>query len=286
MALFDFKRKEVTPETDNRKKRAFVRYFEILTSKFSKLVLVNLVYFACLIPLISGALLITCTLFGVSAEVVESFFFMHLLVWLASTIASSALPIAIILFLASFIAYGPLTAGLTFCVRNIVTGRQFWISDLFSRAKSNLKQGITLGLLDSLIFASLVLYLSADFSVVQGGRVVLYNTLRIAAVMISIIYIVARFYTYTIAVTFELRIRDIFKNARIFCVLGFFKNILALLICFVMVCTCVSTPKIDIVLIATIFFSVCRYSVLFTTYPTIEKYMMKSEVTDEEQREA
>ncbi len=285
MALFNFKRKDVTPENDNRKKRAIVRYFEILISKFSKLVLLNLAYFACLIPMICGVILLICGIFEVSPEMVETFYFLHLIVWISSKVVSFSAPLAIILFLASLIVYGPLTAGLTYCARNIATGRHIWISDLFTRAKRNFKQGIALGVIDIVLMFSLVMYAAADLSAVQGGMLLFYQIMRIAAFVIALIYFVARFYTYSIAVTFELSIKDIFKNSLIFCVLGFFKNLLAILICFIAVFSFISTPKIDIVLIGTLLFSLCRYSVLFSTYPIIDEYMLKPTQKPEEESE-
>lgn len=282
MALFGFlKRKDVTPETDKREKRAIVRYFEILVVNFMKVVAVNIIYFTCLIPLLCGITTIVCGIFSLTAEMVESFFFVHLLVWSSSFVISFSPVIAIILFLASLVAYGPLTAGLTFCMRNIVTGRHIWISDLFTRAKSNLKQGIALGLIDIFVLFSFILYISSDLSVLQGGGLVFYQVLRVVAIVISAIYLIFRFYSYTIAITFELSLKDIFKNCWIFTVLGFFKNILSILICFFIIFGFISTPKIDLILIACIMFALMRYSVVFCTYPIIDEYMIKPNKKEE-----
>ncbi len=275
MSLFNLKRKDVTPETDKREKRAIVRYFEILVTNFMKVVLVNLIYFACILPLLCGLTTFVCGILGLSAAAVESFFFVHLFVWLTSAISSFSWVIALLLFVASLIAYGPLTAGLTFCMRNIATGRHIWVSDLFSRAKSNLKQGIALGLIDILVVLSFAFYISSDLSVLRGGGLIFYRVLKILAIAISAIYAVLRFYSYTIAVTFELTVKDIFKNSGIFIVLGFFKNILALLVCFIIVVGFISTPKIDIILIGSLMFSLMRYSVIFCTYSVIDEYMLK-----------
>ena len=281
MSLFNLKRKDVTPDTDKREKRAFVRYFEILIANFMKVVLVNLIYFACLLPLLCGLTTFVCGFLGLSAAAVESFFFVHLFVWLTSVVTSFSWVIALLLFVASLIAYGPLTAGLTFCMRNIATGRHIWISDLFSRAKSNLKQGIALGLIDVLVVLSFVFYISSDLSVLQGGGLIFYRVLKILAIAISVIYVVIRFYSYTIAVTFELPIKDIFKNCGIFIVLGFFKNILALLVCFLIIFGFISTPKIDIILIGSLMFALMRYSVIFCTYSVIDEYMIKPNEREE-----
>ncbi len=274
MAFFNFKRNSVTPETDNREKRAIVRYFEIVFTKFSKLVLLNLICFACALPLLCGIVMLVCASFDLT-KYIDSIYFLELLFKLAATVMNFSMPVALVLFFASLLAYGPLTAGLTYCVRNLATGRHIWISDLFSRAKSNLKQGLALGIIDIVVVFSMFLYFTANISAMQGGAVTMYKILKIASVVVTILYIAIRFYTYSMAVTFELPLRDIFKNSFIFLVLGFFKNIIAIVACGFILISFVSTPKIDIVLIATIVLSLVRFTAVFTTYPIIDKYMLK-----------
>lgn len=270
MALFNFKKN--TNQNENKKKRAVFKYFEIIYTKFSKLILLNLMYFACITPLLCGIIYFTCVIFGASAQTVQAFFFVHMAVWITELIP---LPVFIVLFIASLLAYGPLTAGFTYCIRNIVTGKHFWMSEMFSHAKSNLKQGLFFGIIDITILFSLILYLASDISALQGASLVFYRGAKILAVIISVIYFCIRFYTYSMAVTFELSVKDIFKNSLIFCVLGFFRNIISILLIAFISFTFTSTPKVDLVLMATLFFSICRFSAVFSTYPIIEKYMLK-----------
>lgn len=274
MSFFNFKRKSVTPETDNRQKRGIVRYFEIVFTRFSKLVLLNLVYVLCIFPALCGLVTMIAGLLN-NAEVIENMYFLKFFFLITERVTTFFSPLAIGLFIVSALAYGPLTAGLTYCVRNLVTGRHVWISDLFSRAKSNLKQGLALGIIDIFVLFSLLLYISADLSALQGSTLVMYKVLKVVSVLISIIYLWVRFYTYSIAVTFELPLRDIFKNAFIFLVLGFFKNILALVVVFVIFTSFISTGVIDIILIGVLLFAIARFSAVFCTYPIIDKYMLK-----------
>lgn len=274
MAFFNFKRKSVTPGTDNRKKRGIVRYFEIVFTKFSKLVLLNLVYFLCLFPALCGLVTIIGGLIN-NPEIIDQMYFLKFFYVITERVYSFFPPLAIGLFVLSALAYGPLTAGLTFCVRNLATGRHIWISDLFSRAKSNLKQGLAFGIIDIFVLFSLLLYISADLSALQGTALVMYRVLKIVSLIVSILYVCVRFYTYSITVTFELPIRDIFKNAFIFLVLGFFRNILAFVASFVIITSFVSTRIIDIILMGVLMFSFARFTAVFCTYPIIDKYMLK-----------
>ncbi len=254
-----------------KKKRAFFRYFELVYRRFKDIVALNFFYFLCVLPLLCGMIYFVCSLFDITPETVDAVFFIRAALLFIKTVTP---PVFIILFITSLIAYGPMTAGLTYATRSVVEGKHVWYSELFKRAKSNFKQGLVLGIIDIVILLSLLNYISADLSALEGATLVFYRSLKIIAIVASFIYFIMRFYTYTIAVTFDLKLKDIFKNSLIFCVLGFLNNIVSLLVIIVAILSCTSTPRIDVVLIAAFFFSICRFSVLFSTYPIIKKYML------------
>ncbi len=263
---------KISSDSEPRKKRAFFRYFELLYRKFSKLVMFNIMYLACVFPLVCGFIYLACSFFNISAQVVESVFFIRAALWLINTLTP---PVFIVLFVISAIVYGPLTAGLTYVSRNLADEKHVWFTDLFTRCKSNFKQGLALGILDIVALLCFLMYLASDFSVLEGGSIIFYKFIKIVAIIAFVIYFCMRFYTYTISVTFELKLKDILKNSLIFCVLGFFRNIVALLIIFVITISFTSTPKIDVVLVVALFFSLCRFSVSFSTYGIIKKYMLE-----------
>ena len=273
MAIFSSENKE------NLKKRAIFRFFETIVNSFSKLILVNLLYFICILPMFFGVVYLFCVLFiSPESTLVQNSSFVHMTMWtLDGVIKFLGLIIAGIFFLLSCIAYGPLTAGLTYCTRNIVQGRIVFVTDLFTKAKENIKQGIILGLTDIFVFASFMLYLASDVSVLNGTYALIFKIVKIIAILICIAYLCLRFYTYTMCVTFNLELKHIFGNALRFLVLGFFKNLIALLLVAIVLVSFLSTPRIDIILIITLFFSILRFSVQFTTFPIIEKYMLKND---------
>lgn len=260
------------------KKRAIFRFFETIANNFSKLILVNLIYFICILPMFFGAVYFFCVLFiSPESTLVQNSSFIHLTMWALSGILNFTGPIiAGIIFVLSCIAYGPLTAGLTYCTRNIVQKRVVFVTDIFTKAKENLKQGIILGITDIFVSASFLLYIASDSSVLVGTYALIFKIVKILAVLICIAYLFVRFYTYTMCVTFNLQIKHIFGNAFRFLVLGFFKNLIALLIIALVIVSFLSTPRIDIILIMTLFFSILRFSVQFTTFPIIEKYMLNN----------
>jgi len=63
----------------------------------------------------------------------------------------------------------------------------------------------------------------------------------------------------------------------LFLVLGFFKNILALLLIAVVIFSFLSTSYIDMVLTCTILFSFSGFITMYLTFPVIKKYMYPAE---------
>jgi len=82
------------------------------------------------------------------------------------------------------------------------------------------------------------------------------------------------------AVSVELKLKDIFKNSLLFLVLGFFKNILALILIAIVIFSFLSTSYVDIVLSCTILFSFCGFISMYLTFPVIKKYMYPEEESE------
>ena len=274
----------MSTHNDVKKKNRFFTFFELVYRKFPKLVLLNLVYFLCILPLLCGAFYAVLVLFRISPEIIENTYAAMVLLKLINL---SWLPniIKILWFVASALAFGPLTCGFTYVLRCHATEQHAWFSDLFSRAKENWKQGLALGLLDIALCLSLLLYLSMDLSVIANQEFYFYfmSVMKYLSIVIMLAYFIMRFYTYTIAVSVELKLKDIFKNSLLFLVLGFFKNILALLLIAVVVFSFLSTSYVDIVLTCTILFSFTGFISMYLTFPTIKKYMYPDETNSAEE---
>ncbi len=124
------------------------------------------------------------------------------------------------------ITYGWQKVGTTYILRNMVRGDGvFLLSDYFYAIKRNLKQGFFMGLLDCAIIGTAVFnflyYLSAPAT---GWN----NFMYVLTLALAVIYIIMRFYTYLMLVTFDMKFGKMLKNALIFSVLGIKRNIMAL----------------------------------------------------------
>ncbi|NLG53216.1 MAG: hypothetical protein GX541_04500 [Clostridiales bacterium] len=257
---------------NERRKNAFFRYFELLISKIDKLFYLNIVYLIFILPLLCGLVALALNMFGVPPEFAGKVSIFTYAVRLSYVFPQ---PVSMILFVASAVLYGPITAGFTYMVRNYVSGRHVWFSELFKRAKENFKQGFLLGIIDIIVVISLLMYAALDISKLDNTQKLYYGFMRTAFFIVFIFYVYMRHYLYLLAVTFDLSLKAVFKNSAIFAVLGVINNTVATLIILVITWTFNSTPAVDAVLIVSIYFSLCAFTSMFAAYPIVKKYMLE-----------
>ena len=133
--------------------------------------------------------------------------------------------IVLVLFL--LVTWGWQNIGATYVLRGLVRGDAVFVfTDYFYAIKRNLKQGFFLGLIDAAILFTLGFDIAYFWG--RGGTFVLDAGFFVTITLI-IVYFLMRFYTYLLLVTFDLSILKVLKNALIFSMLGFKRNIMAFL---------------------------------------------------------
>lgn len=273
------------------------RFFKLWGRKFWKLISLNLLMVVQIIPLL---LIVWLYLAGPKIPTLYSPLYAPLLgaqtaapTTLGSTLFNSAAGLMHqtpifnswanwligVLVVIQVVTYGWQRTATTYIMRNLVRGDGvFMISDYFYAIRRNLKQGFIMGLIDCAALFALGFDLFYFWNApTTGGNNVMY--LMIFALVF--IYGVMRFYTYLMMVTFDMKLSKIFKNALIFTIMGFKRNILALL-------GMGSLTAIFAVLIIFLgrlvpaFFIIpflcllgfCGFMYTFAAYPIIEKYMI------------
>ena len=182
--------------------------------------------------------------------------------------------------LITVVTFGWQNAGLTYILRSMVRGEPvFLISDYFYAIKRNFKQGLILGIID--IVALFLLGYDLIFFMGQTGSF-LTDVGFYAICAIGILYFFMRFYIYLLAITFNLSIRKIFKNALIFAVLGIKRNLMGLLgIIFLTAVNIALLPLLNAnIVIALIlpflfYFSFTAFTSAYAAYPIIDRYMIE-----------
>lgn len=215
--------------------------------------------------------------FGATSPAASALFGLHgvqmpIAYW--TPLALTVLIIGAVLLLCTF---GLSTVGVTYIMRNMVRGEMIFMKeDFFYAMKRNIKQGILLGILD-LLFTALLLYDIYFFYLnLAGGTWAVVGFW--ASFVILLFYFFMRFYTYLQALTFELSIAKIFKNALIFSILGFKRNILAFIgIAAVVVLNFMIMEvlmPVGIVLPFLISVALCMFMAIYAAWPVIQRYMI------------
>jgi hypothetical protein len=258
-------------------KNGFFRFWELYFRKFWRFLSINIYYFLITLPFLAYVFF---TVNGFFAERLEAMGGNTVVLagvnFLVSLFDFVPRQLYIPLLIISAVLYGPATMGVTYIFRNFAREEHAWLSDMFSRAVSNFRQGLVFGLLDILITYLLI---SGMFgNIAQAGKTIGYSLsviLSSLCVLAFIIWLFMRHYTYMTAVTVNLSVFAILKNAWLFVVLGFGRNLIsgavtlaALILCFLL------APLITIITVPLIYYSFTWFCTVFTCYPVVKKYII------------
>ncbi len=122
--------------------------------------------------------------------------------------------------------WGAVSVGSTYILRNLVMGRPIFLwSDFVDAIRTNWKQALPFGIIDLGIMGILCFNI---FQMVQGGTY-LASFFFWVNVVLFILYFIMRQYVYLQIVSFDMKLFKMVKNAAYFVLLGFKRNMLALL---------------------------------------------------------
>lgn len=196
-----------------------------------------------------------------------------------------------IMFSIPIVTIGPATAAYTYVLRNFAREEHAFVWwDFIDAFKSNFKQSFVAGLIDivvTVLFGYDLLFYISNKSPMTAGR----YFLLAFSITAFLIYVFARFHLYTIMVTFDLKLKYIYKDAFIFAVVGLKNNICALIAevatlgvfvgaLFLMAFVTSNGNVFQILLMLWILVvllilpAFMQLIAIFATYPTIVKYMM------------
>ena len=182
------------------------------------------------------------------------------------------------------------SVGSFYVLRGLVRGEAVFVfSDYFYGIKRNFKQGFLFGLIDSALIIVLAIDL-AYYSRTVGTFWL--DVMFWILTAIAILYVIMRPYIYLMLITFNMKIRKMFKNALIFSALGIKRNLLAaigilLLIAIHALLIVMFMPQgvITVILPLIYLFAAVGFITTYAAYPIIDRYMIapyRSETTDGE----
>lgn len=256
---------------DEPEKNGFLRFWGIYFRKFSNFIKLNLMF---AVPFAVCCLLIYCVQL-VSGNSIFSILSSY--IW-------------VLLF--------PFLAGLTYVCRNYAREEHaFLFSDFVDAVKHNWKAFLINGVISMTLY--LLLSVAISYYQAYASQNGFFYVPLVLSVILACVLVWAEFYIPVMIVTFDLKLRQIYKNALIFSVLGLWRNLLitAVGVAFWLVgeIAFYEWPLIYmmvlLVLALLFLFSFSGFLINFLVYPVIEKYMIvpqqpKKEVMVPEEEES
>lgn len=127
----------------------------------------------------------------------------------------------------SLFTFGLVNVGTAYIIRNLVSGEPVFVwSDFWYAVKRNWKQALPFGIIDILISGILIFNI---YTTISGTSDFLTSMMFWGNIILFIVYFFMRYYMYVQMVTFKLSVFKMIKNSMIFALLGFKRNIIALL---------------------------------------------------------
>lgn len=266
---------------NEREKKRFFLFLELLGRKFSKLITLNLIYFVTLIPLFLGLLLsvkLNPMILSDGVLHAEAIGKVPVFVLTGDIIGIS------LIFVSLFLT-APATCGFTYVIRNMQRQEHTWIfSDFREHFAKNFKQAFVLGVID--VVAVLVLYFAYTFyaysmPVISPDSGVISALGSWFVILAALFFVIMHYYIYVMMVTFDLNIKNIFRNAAIFTISKMPLNLFITAIVGLIVLLSVVYAPVGIVCAMGLSLSFCGFVIVFSVYPTIDKYMIAVQETDE-----
>ncbi len=285
ISSFDKPGKGIDP--DAPQKRSFFRFFDIFFRKFWHFVRTNLLYSLALIPTFVIIFLISIFFLGRV--------FLNVSSQIAPDDMSTVMIISGLIVTNLYIALwgtGPATAGMTYIMRNFSREEHAFIwSDFKDTVKSNFRQSLTVFVIDIFVLAfsyvAIVVYSNV------GGII---GLLRYAVYVFIVVYTMMHFYIYPIMITFDLPLKDIYKNALIFTIghlaSNLFTFLMVLLVHAVLPICAIWYGGFALILLLVIILepvivqAFSSFLVNFNAYPKIKKYMLKDIQSTDDTEEA
>lgn len=208
-------------EKDAPPEPRIIIFFRVFGRKFWNLISVNLLFFIFNIPAIPA--LMAAMMFAFPAEISEDALLDILFRFALGTFLLSVPALTV----------GPAQAGLTYILRNYSREEHAFIwMDFKDAAKKNFKQSLIISAIDYLIV--IVLCIAVNFYLRYPNGGVMMRIIAGFVIMAFVIFMMMHIYIYPMLVTFNLKLKDIYKNALIFAVLKFIPNLGILAVCFLL----------------------------------------------------
>lgn len=243
---------------DAPKKKPFFRYWELTFRKFWKLININILMMATILPLI---------------------LMIPVIYYLTNVSRELTLFILGALLLLFVVSFGPSIAGFTKIFRNYSLEKPTFIWDTFIKTfRSCFKQAFVMGLLDLVVIASVASGLYVYPQLLQKESSMLYYFLFIGGMSIGIAVLLMSFYAYLMIVSTDLSMVNILKNSFALSCVALKKNLITLGITIgVVLVFALLTIVFPLFMVPVLVFlpiAFIGFMIVFNCYPVVQKYVI------------
>jgi len=279
--LFDYTRPGPGVPKDAPPKSPFIVFFEILQRKFWNLIKINIMFLVFNLPaLVLGMLAMLMFIPNLfeqttaNSNVVDPNAIMNDLLL--------KFVILTIFMCIPMITVGPAQAGFTYIMRNYAREEHAFIwGDFKDTALKNFKQSLAVSSINFFVTFMILFSIRAYSELIRHNLIpVMLGTAGFAImVLVFIIFACMNMYIYQILITFELTLKQIYKNSLIFAIIKFIPNIGILLLSAFIIFLSFGmiipfNPLIGFFPYFFITVSLIGFLTNFYAYPKIKKYML------------
>jgi len=291
--FFDYSKPGPGVPKDAPPKSPFIVFFEILQRKFWNFVKINLMFMVFNLPAIAAGMFVMLTLRlllrtyfpNIFPDAMES----------PENLLNDFVLLTVMMCV-PMITTGPAQAGLTYILRNYSREEHAFIwGDFKDAAKSNFRQSLIVSTINFFVTFLTLLSIMAYWILIDIGQIPGTLGLIGLAVMFLLLILFAcmNIYIYPLMVTFELSLKQLYKNALIFAVIKFLPNIgILLLIAFLVFLSfglvIPFNPLIGFIPYIFLTLSLNGFITNFYAYPKLKKYIisrLEEEEDDEDDEE-
>ena len=283
-------------DKDAPPKRAFFRYIELFWRKRFKLMGANVLYFGFNILVTLLVIAIMYVLSSLSLTVSGT---TNIGDWMSDQLNADTFYRVILIGLMMFtcipvFAAGPFQAGFTYLLKSFVKEEPVFLwTDFSTKARSNKKLGLQVGLINGIIGFLLILDAVVYVSIVNEPTGA-YSGIPVFLLFIAAMFIIFGFalffmmnlYIYPMIVTFHITLKQLYKNAFIFALIKWLPNLLILIADFLIIAIPLFLiPGTAAFYVSGILFvfitpALIGFTNNFYVYPIIKKYMIDNEAAD------
>ncbi len=270
MGLFDRKSKPGKGVMRRTKpQNRFVLFFSILFRKFLSFMNLSVIYGVAILPTLIPLLLVMGLASAPLVAGMEEGF---------SSVMDLFYRVVFSYLFAVLWGMGPATAGITYVTRNWADETHAWIWNDFKKAAAdNWKQAIAVYLADVVIFV--LLYLSLQIYGTMEGFL---GSLRYLVIVFGVVYTMMHFYLYPMMVTFQMSLKELYKNSLMLAIGKLPVNLMLLAVllllhgggfCLTLVRNNGFILVVMMLLESVLLFGISSYFLNFHVYPTLKGYM-------------